>query len=819
VPSLKPNQMKKLTYSIGCLAIAICVFPIFISAQPMVSGRVMSGSESIPFANVLLYQLPDSVLVKGQITAADGSFTFHALPTAVFFLQISSMGYEKFQSPAFQIIDQKDKKEFGSINLKEQSATLQEVAVVAKKPIFEQRLDRLVIHVKDNIGLVGASALEVLERSPGVVVNRQNNTISLAGKDGVVVMLNGKVTYMPLEAVVQMLSTLSADQIDKLEILSTPPANLDAEGNAGYINIVMKKQEDEGLNGSVSASVGYGKGEIGNFGLNMNHQKGKLNVFGGYTYLRSGQLNPMTFYRSVKVGDDILETNTFSDRRPTRNNHNMRIGADYTASKKTTIGMLVTAYDTKWEMDASNLSETFTNTLVDTVTRVQSYEINQWRHLGTNLNVQHTLRQGESLSFDADYLYYHDHNPVDYANRVFFPGNQLVRTNEARSRKNTPINIGVSKLDYVKSLRNDAKIELGVKASMSRFSNDVSVEDFITDQWLIQDALTANYHLNELIYAAYASTEFKLTKKMSGKLGLRYEYTDSNLGSNEEANIIDREYGQLFPSAFLSYAFNDKTQSSVSYSRRITRPTFNELAPFVIFVDPTTFFAGNSALQPAFSNTLKLDIKHGSSLITVQYSVEDSTIARFQSRVEPGTNHQYSTSTNLKQQRIISVAYGQSFAPVTWWRSYTNLTTGHQSVDFYLYDNELLTVNSFNLSLFSSQTFTLAQTVNFELSGFVNAGGLFGTARNEPFGSLNAGLQKKFKKGDALSIGYDNFLNTMVFKGSFDIPQEQQYFRARLQFSHPTIKVSYSKPFGNSKVRNASKRNMGSIEEQKRVDG
>ena len=811
--------MKMKTAAVFCLFLSFLLICNLTIAQTQLTGKLLSEKGSpLAYANVLLLNPIDSVLLKGQVTKDDGTFLFDQVAQGTYILGVSILGYQKQYTAPIQISTVDHLKDIGPITILENVTLLNTVEITAKKPMFEQRLDRLVVNVQDNITAAGSTALEVLERSPGVAVNRQNNSIALSGKDGVVVMLNGKVTYMPMDAVVQMLSSISADNIEKLELLSTPPANLDAEGNAGYINIVLKKREDEGFNGSFSATVGYGKGETGNSGLNLNYHKDALNVFGGYTYLRNGQENPMRFTRQIAIGNDIISTDTKSDRFPTRNNHNLRFGMDYTVSPKTVIGFLLTAYHTKWEMDARNLSLKSINNKLDSITRINSYEINRWKHFGGNINLQQRVSQKGSLSFDADYLYYLDNNPVDYENR-FFNGNDLYLGNSlARSRKETPIRIGVTKVDYTHQLVNDYKLETGLKATLSQFRNNVSVAEFILNDWVNQPGLTADYKLSEKILAAYTSVEHKITKTVSAKAGLRYEYTDSNLGSNEQANIVNRQYGRFFPSLFVSKDFNPKNQLSFSYSRRITRPTFNELAPFVIFVDPTTSFAGNAALQPAFSNTFKLDYKLASTLFTIQHTIEDSTIARFQARVQPGTNAQYNTSVNLKQQRITSLTIGLPYSLVKWWRMYVNTSALYQEADYYLYDAQLYTLQNVNFTLFSSQTFTLPKASSFEVSGFYNSGGLWGTSKNKPFGAVNAAVQKKLAgNGGTFSLGYDNFLNTLIFRGDFNIPEENQYFSARLQFNQPTIKLSYSRNFGSNKIKDARKRASGSEDERKRV--
>ena len=270
-----------------------------IQAQSQISGTVQTeNGQPLPFANVLLLSAADSSLIKGQVSGEDGGYLLKNIASGNYLVMASMVGYLEYYSRPFQMKAGASSMNLDAITLLEDVTELKAVEVVAKKPLFEQKIDRLVINVENSITSAGSSALEVLERSPGVVVNRQNNSISIAGKDGVVVMINGKINRMPLEAVVQMLEGMPSSNIESIELITTPPANFDAEGNAGFINIVLKQSNDNGLNGAYTFSGGYGRGSTASSGINFNYRQKDINLYGFLFFGRHRNIYP--FYFSLK---------------------------------------------------------------------------------------------------------------------------------------------------------------------------------------------------------------------------------------------------------------------------------------------------------------------------------------------------------------------------------------------------------------------------------------------------------------------------------------------------------------------------------------
>jgi hypothetical protein len=812
--------MKDCRFYVLMTGLFLGLMPLTIEAQASLTGRVSDEThQPVPFANVLLLSSADSSLVKGGVAGDDGGFMLNTIAAGSYFLKVMMVGYLDHDSEIFVLDGAGRDRDFGEIVLHEDAVMMDEVQVVAKKALFEQKVDRMVVNVASSITMSGTNALEVLERSPGVLVNRQSNSISVSGKNGVVVMINGRINYMPAEAVTQLLEGMSADNIERLEIMTTPPAGLDAEGNAGYINIILKKNIGDGFNGGYGLGIGYGKGATGNANLNFNYRKGKSNLYGDYGYFHESQEQTFQFYRRIMLNGEELETETVSDRDPVRNNHTARLGLDYQVNDKFIVGGLISGYNTKWVMDATNVANLSSDGVLDTVITVDNHELNEWKHLGGNVNLQYSFAADRSLSLDMDYLSYLDNNPTDYNNHYEDGEGNFLFENYTRSTKMTPIAIKVGKIDYITPIGSKLKLETGVKGTISKFSNDVSV-DYSNDGevWVPDPTLTAKYELDESIAAAYVSMEAPIDQKTTIKAGLRYEYTDSNLGSEEEQDIVDRQFGSFFPTLYISRKLNENSSLNIVYGKRITRPTFNDMAPFVIFLDPYTFFSGNPAVQPAISNNFELGYTYKSALLSLKYGIEDSTIANFQSEIIEGTNKQLLYTENLKQTKTFSLTLSFPLTPVSWWNMYLNLSGVLQEAQKYD-EFGLQSYTAGNISAYTSQTFTLPKAFTLEVTGMYVSGGLFGIFALKPFGSVNVGLQKKLgENGGALRLVADNIFNTMNYRDELNLEEQQQYYSAELQFSQPTIKLTYTRNFGNQKVTGVRKRATGAEEERKRVN-
>ncbi|MEI9810877.1 MAG: TonB-dependent receptor [Bacteroidota bacterium] len=441
-----------------CAVLILLLIVAGSSFAQSINGNVTAtDNKPVAAANVLLLKAKDSVLVKGTVTSSTGQFSFTGVSSGSYILQFSFTGFEDVYSSPI-IIDKTD-IDLDVFQLKEKGVQLDKVTVTAKRPLFEQKIDRMIVNVRNSITAAGSTVLDVLERSPGITVNRQSNTISMNGKNGVVVMINGKINRMPLSAVVQMLSGMNASNIEKLELITTPPANFDAEGNAGYINIVLINNPNQGFNGSYSLTMGYGRGETPAAGINFNYRHNKINLYGDYSFSRLHTKQLFTNYRRVQYQGNTTENYVESDRNTFQRNHNISLGLDYEINKKTVAGLLLATYNNKWSMDAENAFSKTVNSLPDSFTTITNDEINHWKHYMADVNIQHRFKEGQTLSFDINYLWYHDDNPTNYTNKYYNAQGNFLSSDLTKSSKITPINFWVGTSDYTMAL--GKKMEYG----------------------------------------------------------------------------------------------------------------------------------------------------------------------------------------------------------------------------------------------------------------------------------------------------------------------------------------------------------------------
>ena len=785
-----------------------------VSAQVKITGQVdFADAKHAVGANVLLLNDHDSMLVKGNITDAAGNFIFENIKAGSYILEISFSGYKPWTD---KIIVEDKALHKAVVKLQSLEKVLNAITVVSKKPLFEQQNDRMVINVKNSITSAGGTALEVLEKSPGVIINRQSNSIGLNGKEGVVVMINGKISRMSSDALIQMLAGMNASNIDKIELITTPPANFDAEGNAGFINIVLISNPNQGFNSNVSLTMGYGKGYTPAGSINFNYRTKKINFFGDYSYIWNNQEQEFGFYRRYTQQGIVTENTTDNLRHPKDGNQSARMGIDVQVSPKTIIGASISGYHSVWKMYAENSLLVLRNSKLDSTVNVTNTELNEWKHLMGNINFTYKLGEEQTITADADYLYYLDNNPNDYINTYYDAMGNLLSSENARSTKYTPLNFFVSKIDYTARLNKKITMEAGMKLSLSKFSNDVAVENNKIGNWITDTSLTARYKLKENIWAAYTAFNIAASDKTTIKMGLRYENTSSNLGSEKQQNIVDRKYGKFFPSVFVTKKIDDNNSINVSYSRRITRPTFKDMAPFVIFVDPYTFFSGNSGLQPALSNIYKTDFIHRNFVLSLSYTKEDHSIANFQPKIS-ADNKQIYAAQNLNYKKTFNISISLPIKVTSWWNMQNNVQGNWQQLNA-TYVKGPFQIEQKNYQVNSSQNFKLPKRFSLELSGYYQSASLFGASVTKPLGIMNFGAQKNFgKNNNKLRLALNNIFDGGEWRGVTDIQAEGIYTTNRFRFTQRTLKITYSQDFGNNKLKASRNRATASDEEQQRV--
>ncbi|MEO7394155.1 MAG: outer membrane beta-barrel family protein [Chitinophagaceae bacterium] len=787
-------------------------------AQSKIHGIVKDGKgDLLANANVLLLNAKDSSLVKGIITTSSGNYAFDNKHTGKFLITSTYIGYAQVYTPVFTISNTNESVEISTITLAENTTKLEAITVAVLKPLFEQKIDRMVINVANSITSAGNTALEVLERAPGVVVDHQNNLIALNGKDGVVLMINGKISHMPLAAVVQMLSGMPSANIEKIELITSPPANLDAGGNAGYINIVLKENNNFGTNGSYSGTLGYGKGLVTGLSLNFNHRKGKINLFGDLSLARIKKPISIVAYSKIINQGSVTETYNDGSRTDTTINFNGRLGMDYQLNKRTIIGILLSGNERKYTQAESKQSLTVKNKNPDTLAKFSNSELNNWKNYSVNINAQHNFKEDENFSINLDYIHYINNQPVNYFTTYYNGSGNFVYDQTTRSGKITPITFWVGAINYSGKIGKKITMETGIKETISGFKNDINFERYGQNSWVKDETLSANYKLNENYSAAYVALKLTVNKSTDAKMGLRYEYTNSNLGTTLIKNIVDRHYGKLFPTLFVAHRLNENNTINFSYSVRINRPAFTDLAPFTYYIDANTVLTGNPALQASVTNTIKADYVFKTYLLSLSYSKEDDAITGFQPQSDSVTNKVILSPQNLINQKLLNIIVSLPVNVNKWWTMQYNITGLWQQVNA-LYKKELLQFEQINFNIYASQNFKLPKQFSIELSGFYQSPSLNGIFVRKAFGSLDFGIKKKLSgKNGAFAFSANNILNTLLFAGSTNLPEQNLVQNVSVRFSQRTYKLTYTRNFGKEKLKGKRDRLTGAEEEKGRV--
>jgi len=757
-----------------------------------------------------------------MLSDSSGNYSFKNISEGAYLITVSFAGMETQFTKRIEIHRRENGVNNEAIYLRYKNVNLKDVTVTVKKPMIEQKADRMVINVKNSITDAGGTALEVLGKSPGVTVDRQTNSIAINGKSGVSVMINGKLTYMPADALVQFLSGIPAGNIERIELVTMPPAKYDASGNGGYINIVLINNPFTGLNGSYFLTAGYGKRELGAAGMNFNYRSSRINLFGNYSFDHSHTIQTSTAFTQFTREGNTITNNTFSNRDAIQQVQNARIGVDCQLNPSTIIGALLSGYNSRWSMIAYNGATISKNGAPDTtISFVDNPEINLWQNIMANINFQHSFEPHKVLYIDANYIYYKDNNPNTYSADYYDHSKDFLFHEDIRGTKLTPIYFRVLSADYSAPFSEKITMESGAKISFSKFNNDVTVEKLTQGVWIPDTGLSANYLLNEDIGAVYTSFTMNVNNKIILTAGLRYEYTNSNLGTAKTPNIVERQYGELFPTFYISDKFSKDNSISFSYNRRITRPAFNDLAPFTIFFDPKTFYSGNPALQPAIANTLQVGYGFKNYSITISFTDEANAIDNFYfqpQRVDTVSGIVYLSSRNFNYQQYLTAGFSLPFNVTKWWSMQNNISLNWRKISTS-FDKAPVLLQYFDYSLNSTQRFILPWDFSVELTGLYSSATYLGTAKREPFYQLDAGLQKKFPNNrDILRFAANDILNSGAdYRFGETLPVSGVIVNRNFNFQLVAYRLTFTHSFGNSTLKGKRERTTGAEDELRRV--
>ncbi len=780
-------------------------------SQTSVEGKISDEAQNLPSVTVLLLSADSSVL-QGVVTDSIGKFVFKNVLAGQYMISASMVGYSKFLSSGFNV--QAERVIVPDIVLVEATMELNEVVVKGEKQRFDQKIDRLVINLEGSITASGNTILEVLQKSPGVIVNRQDNSIRLNGKSGVRIMINNKIIQLPIDAVMPMLEGMNASNVEKIELITAPPSEYDAEGNGGIIHIVTKSRDDFGTHGSFGLVVGARWAETLGANFNLQHRNKKAAYFLDYSVLRNHNQHIAKTYRRY-VDDDFVQTvSNYSPRENLTIQQNLSAGLEWQLAKKTSMNVLLTGYNRNWDLTAHAQDRNQSSIDSTAITDTDIHESNIWKSASASIGLQTKIDTRRDISFSVDYLYYRNDNPSSYDNTASFQGSNTYEYSKTELSKTTPIHILVAKADYEHRISSLVTWQAGIKSVTSTLDNNVMVERLADGVWTTDHLFTSYSTLNERIYAGYVSTHWHVGSQVQIDGGLRYEYTHTSISSPGEKNLIERKYGYFFPSLSVKKNLAPEKAMEFSYTRRITRPTYNDIAPYVFLWGPSTFSAGNTSLYPALSDALSVGYHIKQWNVSLQYSHIRNEITMMQPEVD-GENTLIYRSQNLKHLDTWGLSLTNAISITSWWEIQSSFTAQHQSgKTSYLPNNVMLHLFSVNINVVNQ--LRLPKNFAAEISVLYQSKSFSGMSQFLPQGSLNAGVQKNFGKQGIIRLSMDDILSTNNWRIETKSRENNLDTYFGYSWHNRFIRLTYTRNLGNAKLRSVNV-GSGSEEERRRV--
>ncbi len=789
------------------------VLPLGVFAQQgAVTGKVTDESSApVSFVSVLLIHASDSSLVKSAISGEQGEFDFDAIDSGTYRVLISAVGFKKMYSPEFTV--ENATYQLGTLALQADN-TLDEMEIVAQKPFIERKFDKTIVNVENSIVAAGNNALEVLKRSPGVMVDKDGN-ISLKGRQGVTIMIDGKPTYLSAQDLSEMLKNMPADQLEKIELITNPSAKFDAAGNAGVINIVLKKNQNYGANGRFN--VGYGQGVYAkqNAGVNLNYRVEKWNFFGNYNYNHNEGFNRFDMTRNFRINDQLdSRFEQFSRQTNNSQTHTGKIGFDFYPAKKHTVGMFVNGMSNRGSDQGQN--QTYISSSGDQLqsgSYTGNHNHNRWQNLSSNLNYKFDIdTTGKELLVNLDYAQFDNNTRQNYFTD-YFDSTQTVGGMQdiLISRLPSKVKIYSAKADYTHPVGQNMRFEAGVKTSYVNTDNDAQFWNRINDVDYVDSTKTNHFRYTENINAAYVNWQVQLSKKWSFQAGLRGEQTLSKGEQITTDSTFNRNYFQLFPSGFLSWKINEKNELSLNYSRRINRPNYRDLNPFLYFLDPYTYMQGNTLLQPEYTHSMELTHTFmGFISSTLSYSKTTDVITQVTRQVD-STRTTYATNENLNTQENYSFSTMLPIPVRKWW------TSMNYFIVFYnRYQGELQGGN-FNEGMTSwlinsTNMFTFNKGWSAELSAFYMARQVYGIFIMKPMSNVTVGIQKTvLKDKGTIKLSYSDIFVGNRFRGN--VRYQNMDIGMDTRYDSRVLNLTFNYRFGNAKAGPNKRKESGAGDE------
>lgn len=786
----------------------------FLNAQSFfITGKIApEESEKIAVTSVLLYPENNQNLLKAVVTDATGSFAFQGIKAGKYVLKINYIGFESYTSNVVTITDKNI--ELPLISLQKSTAELKEVVIKKEKPMVQVLADKTVFNVENTINATGTSGFELLRKAPGVVIDNNDNLI-VEGKSGVLIYIDGKQSFLTGSDLSNYLKTIQATDIEAIEIITQPSSKYDAAGNAGIINIKLKKNKNFGTNGSLSSGYNYGKFGTSLSSASFNNRNKKNNFYGNYSNRFGSNYNFINLNR--------LQSETIFDSRSTTvsqaNANNLKLGYDFYSNSRNTFGVVVSGnFNNSFSNGNTKTPITGINTsAIDRILVARSDSRNNNYNLYSNLNYKFQDTTETSFTADLDYGKYNS-DRSNFQPNFYYNNTETTILSQSINAQNTPIIIDIFSLksDYEQRLLK-GKFGAGFKTSLVKTNNTFEVFNYPNGQPIFNAQLSNRFEFDENINAVYVNYN-RMVKKFNFQAGLRVENTNSegNLIStqqNANQNVL-RNYTDFFPSGGITYQANTNNSIALLYSNRIERPSYQSLNPFEFQLDELSFFKGNPFLKPQYTTNIKFNHTYKYTLNTsLSYSYISDFFAQVTEAV--GDTRNFLTTRNVANQQIIDLGISYPFKVNKWWNVYASVNA-YQSK--YMATNDSFTgLTQETLSIYGQNNFSLPKSFNLEVSGWFSSPSVWGgTYRTKSLGSLDLAIQKQFlnKKLNA-RLAFSDVLFTSPWRANAIFPNLIINGDGGNDSRQVRFNLSYN--FGSEQVKKARSRSTGLEDEKNRI--
>lgn len=804
--------MRKSIYFLGLLFLSTNLL-----AQQITGTIKDHTGKNISGATVSLLNAKDSTIFKLSVSKDEGRFSFSNINSGNYLVSVSHVGHVPAYSSVFQFAD--TEVTVPEFQLQKSSGEMKGITVTGKKPMVEVKADKTILNVEGTINAVGSDVLELLRKSPGVAVDRDDN-INLSGKNGVRVYIDGRPSPLAGKDLSDYLKTLQSSQVEAIEIITNPSAKYDAAGNAGIINIRLKKNKNFGTNGSVNAGWNIGTLPKYNAGLSLNNRNQHTNLFGTYSYNNSNNLIYMRFNRTAL---DTLFNQT-TDMLNKNKSHNFKAGLDYFISSRSTLGFVAngTIADVNFSNDSRTPISYIPTKQVSRILVANNTNEMQRNNSNFNLNYRYADTTGHELNLDADYGIYHNNSDQMQPN-IYYQPNGQTEINRLVYNMLAPTDIDLFSIkgDYEQNYKG-GKLGLGVKTAYVKTDNDFQRYNVYTTAKALDTLRSNRFEYKENINAGYIN----YNKPMKGwmfQVGLRVENTTSKGRSTGFRQVgssyisydsgFTRPYTDLFPSAAVTFNKNPMSQFGVTYSRRIDRPAYQDLNPFEFKLDEYTFMKGNTDLRPQYTNSFGITHTFKYKLNTaLNYSHVKDVFTQLPDTTERSKS--FLSKKNLATQDIISLNISYPFSYKSF-SSFANLNAYYSKYEADFGEGRKVNLDVPSFTFFAQNSLRFAKTWTGEVSGWYSAPSIWqGTFESDAMWSVDAGLQKQVFGGKGnIKASVSDIFKSMKWGGQSNFAG--QMLKGNGGWESRLFKINFSYRFGNSQVKAARQRKSGLDDEKK----